>query len=140
VAKTAKLVLFVCAVWLVALGGGWLWGASGKREATRALHASQVRNILLEARGAILDARLDVYSVNFGNASRHLESARSALAAAAEQFKSDRRQEEVKRVDEALSQIAVAQQMAGKLDQGAHSNASAAVKAIDNLLAAESRR
>jgi hypothetical protein len=140
VTKTLKLVLFVCVAWLVALGVGWLWGVSGKRDATRALQASQLRNILLEARGAVLDARLDVYSINFGNASRHLETARSALGSASEQFKSDGRQEEAKRVDEALAQIAAAQQMAGKLDQGAHSHAGAAVKAIDELLGAGTRR
>lgn len=30
---------------------------------------------LLEGRAALLDARLDIYSVNFGDASRHFEAA-----------------------------------------------------------------
>jgi hypothetical protein len=36
----------------------------------------------LKGRAAVLDARLDVYSVNVGNASAHSEAARTTLRAA----------------------------------------------------------
>jgi hypothetical protein len=39
---------------------------------------AELRDGLLEGRAAVLEARLDIYSVNFGEASRHLEAARSA--------------------------------------------------------------
>jgi len=44
----------------------------------RALQTSELRSELLGARAAVLDARVAIYSVNFGEASRHLEGARSA--------------------------------------------------------------
>jgi hypothetical protein len=61
---------------IVAVGCGWLWGASGRWTAERAMHALEVRQDLVEGRSALLDARIAVYSVNFGDASRHLENAR----------------------------------------------------------------
>jgi hypothetical protein len=138
--KTIKLVLGVCVALLVALVAGWLWGASGKGAADRALQAARLQSELLEARGAVLDARLDIYNINFGNASRHLETAKTLLRTAGERIKSDGRTDEAKRVDDALSEIDVAQQMSGKLDQGAHAHAASAVGKIDGLLGAAGNR
>jgi len=45
----------------------------------RALQTSELRGELLGARAATLDARVAIYSVNFGEASRHLEDARGLL-------------------------------------------------------------
>ena len=37
-------------------------------------------------RGELLDARVDIYTVNFGEASRHFETARSGVRAAKERL------------------------------------------------------
>ena len=71
-----KRVLGIAVALLVALGAGWVWGAWGRSDTHRALRIAELRNGLLEGRAAVLDARLDIYSVNFGEASRHLETAR----------------------------------------------------------------
>jgi hypothetical protein len=84
---------------LVALGVGWAWGAWGRSDINRALRVAELRGDLLEARAAVLDARLDIYSVNFGEASRHLEAARSALRAADARLKDLSRQEDAKRLE-----------------------------------------
>ena len=68
-----KLILGIGVALLVALGVGWAWGASGRANISRALEIAQLRDGLIESRVAVLDARLDIYSVNFGEASRHLE-------------------------------------------------------------------
>ena len=73
-----KLILGIGVALLVALGVGWAWGASGRSDITRALRIAELRGGLLEGRAAVLDARLDIYSVNFGDASRHLEAGGAA--------------------------------------------------------------
>jgi len=59
----------------------------------------------------VLDPRLDIYSVNFGDASRRLEAARSALRAAARLNSLDR-QGDAKQLELALTRIDEAQRSA----------------------------
>jgi hypothetical protein len=133
---TAKLVIGVLAGLLVAFGAGWLLGSSGRGDAGRAVAAAELRSDLLQARGATLAARVDLYNVNFGEASRHLEDAKAPLRHAEEQLKADARTADVTRVEAVLVQLNEAQQMAGRLDQGANARTAVAVKAIDDLLGA----
>jgi hypothetical protein len=104
-----KLILRVGVALLVALGGGWAWGASGRSDLNRALGIAELRDDLLEGRAAVLDARLDIYSVNFGDASRHLEAARSALRDATARLSGLGRQEDAQRLKIALTRIDDAQ-------------------------------
>jgi hypothetical protein len=77
---TTKLILGIGLALLVAVGVGWVWGASDRSNSDRALQIAELRTKLLEGRAAVLDARLDIYSVNFGEASGHFEAARTAVA------------------------------------------------------------
>ena len=72
--------------------------------------------------------------VNFGEASRHLEAARSALRAADAQLKGLGRQEDAKGLALALTRIDEAQRMAGQLNQDANALAADAAKAIGDVL------
>jgi hypothetical protein len=135
-----KLILGIAGGLLVALAAGWIWGASGQSDTARALQAAELRNELLGARAAALDARVAIYSVNFGEASGHLENARGLLRRAEVRFNAAGRSEDLKLVQTALAAIDDAQQMAGKLDQSANSRAGDAAKAIADLLEAEARR
>jgi hypothetical protein len=135
-----KLVLGVFVALLVALLAGWLWGASGKWDLDRALQVSELRTDLLQARSSVLVARLDVYSVNFGDASRHLEDARGLLRRAGERLKSLGRPDDVKRLDLALVRIDEAQRLAGQLDQEANSRAAEAAQTIDAVLGTGAKR
>ena len=129
-----KLVLAIGVALLVALSVGWAWVASGRRDINRALGIAQLRDSLLEGRAAVLDARLDIYSVNFGEASRHLEAARSAVRAAVAELDGLGRPEEAKRLEIALTQIDEAQRMAGKLNQDANALAADAAKTLNDVL------
>ena len=100
-----------------------------------ALQASELRADLLQARAAVLDARLDIYSVNFGEASRHFEAARTAARAARERLTALGRQDDVKRLELGLSRIDEAQRLAGQLNQDANARAAEAAKAITDVLA-----
>jgi hypothetical protein len=106
----------------------------------RALQTSELRGELLGARAATLDARVAIYSVNFGEASRHLEDARGLLRRADDRLKSLGRDDEVQQIENALASIDDAQRMAGKLDQGANSRAGDAAKMVGDVLEVEAKR
>lgn len=129
-----KLIVGFVVTVLVALGGGWAWGASGKSETSRALRVAELERVLLEARGAVLDARLDIYNVNFGEASRHFEMARSALRSAEPRLNALGRQDDWKRLTLAVTRIDEAQQMAGQLNQGANAVAAEAARTIGDVI------
>jgi hypothetical protein len=135
-----KLILGIAAGLAVALLAGWIWGRSGQSDTARALQTSELRSELLGARAAVLDARVAIYSVNFGEASRHLEDARGLLGRAEERLKSIGRNAEVTQVQAAQASIDDAQRMAGKLDQSANSRAGEAAKMIADVLDVEAKR
>ena len=82
----------------------------------------------------MLDARLDIYSVNFGEESRHLEAARSALRAAEARLNSLGREADTKPLELALANIDEAQRIAGQLNQDANALAADASNAINDVL------
>jgi hypothetical protein len=135
-----KLVLGIAAGLAVALLAGWIWGATGRSDTARALQTSELRGELLAARAAVLDARVAIYSVNFGEASSHLENARGLLGRADERLKSLGRDDDVRQVQAAQASIDDAQRMAGKLDQGANSRAGEAAKVLADVLADDAKR
>ena len=135
-----KLILGVTVGLLVALLAGWIWGRSGRSDMVRALEASQLQGELRGARSAVLDARVAIYNVNFGEASGHLENARNLLRRADERLKSLGRDDQGLRVQSALASVDDAQRMAGKLDQGANSRAGDAARTIAEVLDAETKR
>jgi hypothetical protein len=139
-ARTAKTVLIVVAVVLVALLGGFLWGSAGKSTLDRALQQSELRNELLEAHGAVLRARVDLYNTNFGEASRHLEEARSAAGRAAQRFEALQRPDEIKQLQSALGSIDEAQRLSGKLDLTASARAADAARALESALETTAKR
>ena len=106
----------------------------------RALQTAELRSDLLGARAAIVDARVAIYSVNFGEASRHLEDARALLRRADERLKSLGRSEAVKQVETALTRIDEAQRTAGQLDQSANSRAGEVAKILSDVLDADAKR
>jgi hypothetical protein len=134
--RTAKLVLGVLAGMLAALGAGWLLGSAGRTDSARALQAAELRSDLHQSRASALAARVDLYSMNFGDASRHLEDAKESLRRASGRLKVAERTADAPRLDAALTQLDSAQQMAGRLDQGANARAGAAAQSIDEVLTA----
>ena len=135
-----KLILGVTVGLIVCVLGGWVWGRSGRSDIVRSLDAAELRSDLRGARAAVLDARVAIYSVNFGEASSHLENARNLLRRADERLKTLGRDDAVRQVDAALTTIDDAQRMAGKLDQSANSRAGEAAKTIAAVLDAETAR
>ena len=131
---TTKLILGIGLALLVAVGTGWVWGASGRANSERALQIADLRAELLEGRAAVLDARLDIYSVNFGDASRHFEAARTSLRAAHARLTSLSRTEDAKLMEGALTRIDEAQRLAGQLSQDANAVGADAARTIGDVL------
>ena len=137
---TTKLILRIGLALLVAAGVGWAWGVSGKSNSDRGLQIAELRAELLEGRAAVLDARLDIYNVNFGEASRHFETGRTALQAANARLMSLRRTEDAQSLEAALTRIDEAQRLAGQLNQDANAVAADAAQTIFDVLGRMAKR
>ncbi len=125
-----KKVLVGVAIGLGILLVGFLWGASGRRTAERALDDAKQQLDLAEARGRILDARVSLYNVNFGEAQRQLEDAKVPLTRARDQYQQDGKRDSAEGLSAALARLQEAQRLAGRLDQNANTQANEALKAI----------
>lgn len=129
--KTLKLAAAGTVLLVLALGGAYWWGASGRSSAQDALEDVQQRLDLAEARGHILEARVSLYNVNFGDAQRQLDDAKGPLTRARDRAQGDSRKASADALSAALAHVQEAQRLAGRLDQSANSRANEALKAIE---------
>ena len=128
--RIGRLVLIGLVVVVVVLGLGYVWGASGRRAVQTALDDASQRLDLAEARGQLLDARVSLYNVNFGDASKRLEEAKAPLRRLRERYADDGKTDAARNIGTALEHVDEAQRLAGKLDQGANSKTGEALEAI----------
>ncbi len=128
--RGTKLVLTGVVILIVVLGLGFAWGASGRRTAQRALDDAGQQLDLAEARGRILEARVSLYNVNFGEAQRQLEDAKTPLGRARDRYQQQGKRDAAEAIGAALARVQEAQRLAGRLDQNANSQANEALKAI----------
>ena len=128
--RLPKLVLIGFIVLVVAIGLGFAWGASGRVAAQRALGDAHQQLDLAEARGRILEARVSLYNVNFGDAQRQLEDAKPPLQRALDRYQQDGKRDSAEGLSAALAHVQEAQRLAAKLDQTANSRANEALNAI----------
>ncbi len=124
---TVKGFIALMAALLLAVLGGWMWGAVDHARTDDALVQAGVGLHVAAARARMLEARVDLFEVNFGNASRHLEAARADLKAAAQSFDRLGRTSDAEAMRNALARVDDAQQMTGKLDQTANARLAEAI-------------
>jgi hypothetical protein len=128
--KALKLVLIVVVLVIVALALGYGWGASGRATAQQAVDEVKQQLDLADARAHILDARVSLYNVNFGDAQRQLDDARAPLTRAHDRALAEKKQGPADALSAALGHVQDAQRLAGRLDQNANSQANEALKSI----------
>jgi hypothetical protein len=128
--RGSKLVLTVAVLILVALGLGFAWGASGRVALQHGVEDTQQLLDVSEARGHILDARVSLYNVNFGDAQRQLEDAKAPLMRARDRVQSEGKKGAAEAFSAALNHVQDAQRLASRLDQGANTQAGEALKSI----------
>lgn len=115
---------------LVALGAGWVWGASGKSTVDQERRRLEQRADYEVARASLLDGRVSLFLNNFGDASKHFETARLALEALQGQLREVGQAERAGRIEIALSSVRDAQRLAAQLDASAQNAAAAALQAL----------
>ena len=125
-----KLIGIVAALILAALGLGFAWGASGRVALVQGVEDMKQQLDVAEARGHILDARVSLYNVNFGNAQRELDDARTPLARARDRAQAEGKKDAADAFSAALEHVQNAQRLASRLDQTANSQADQALKSI----------
>jgi hypothetical protein len=125
-----KAALSVVAALIVTLGLGYAWGSSGRFSIQRALDDSKQQLDLAEARGRILDARVNLYNVNFGDASRNLEEAKAPLRRVRERYQDNGNADAAGSIDAAIRHVDEAQRLAGSLDSSSNAKAGEALEAI----------
>jgi hypothetical protein len=130
--KTLKLGGLGILLLAVALGVGYWWGASGRSTAEGALGGVQQQLDLAQARGRILQARVSLYNVNFGDAQRELDDAKGPLTRARDRAQAQGTKAAADALTAALGHVQEAQRLAGRLDQSANSRANEALKAIES--------
>ncbi len=126
----AKLFAIAAGALIVALGVGYVWGASGRFDAEHALEQTRQQLDLAEARGELLDARVSLYNLNFGEAVTHFEAAKAPLQRAEQRYREWGDNAAAGSLATALERVAEGQQLAGKLDQAAGAKAVEAFQAI----------
>jgi hypothetical protein len=125
-----KLIGIVAALILAALGLGFAWGASGRVALVQGVEDMKQQLDVAEARGHILDARVSLYNVNFGNAQRELDDAKTPLARARDRAQAEGKKDAAEAFSAALDHVQNAQRLASRLDQTANSQADQALKSI----------
>ncbi len=130
--RALKLVLIVVVLLIVALGAGYGWGASGRLTAQQAVDEVKQQLDLADARGHILEARVSLYNVNFGDAQRQLDDAKAPLTRARDRAQAEKKREAADSLSAALGHVQDAQRLAGRLDQNANSQANEALKSIQS--------
>jgi hypothetical protein len=125
-----KLVLAGVVALLVTLGIGYAMGGSGRFTLQRALDETRERLDIAEARGYLLEARVSLYNVNFGDASRHFEEAKAPLRRVQERYQNIGKNAAAGTIAAAIAHVDEGQRLAGKLDQTANAKANDALEAI----------
>jgi hypothetical protein len=130
---TLKAILFMLVALALAALGGWIWGVTGQWRAEEALANAGVRLHVTSARSHMLAARVNLFEVNFGEASRSLESAKADLVTAAEAFDRLGFGAEAAAAREVAARVDDAKQLAGRLDQTANTRLADAIRLLPTL-------
>jgi hypothetical protein len=128
--RVPKLILAGLVALVITLGLGYAWGASGRLTIQAALDDTRQQLDLAEARGHLLDARVSLYNMNFGDASGRLEEAKVPLRRTRQRYSDDDKDEAARAIATALEHVDEAQRLANKLDQAANTKTGEALDAI----------
>jgi len=122
----AVMLLALC----LAVLGGWVWGSLGRTQAEDALRLSGTRLHQSGARSSLLEARVNLFEHNFGEAGRHLVSARADLLTVAQSLDARGERDAAGRLRAAVAKIGEAIELAAKLDLAANARAADALRLL----------
>jgi hypothetical protein len=125
--KTVGIIVIVA---LAAIGGGWIWGASGRADIDRARRDAEERAEFAEARASLLDARVGLFMRNFGDAGRAFDAASGRVTRLQTRLRETGQAERAGRLQIVLTNLAEARRLTLGLDTGAQAPAEVAVAAL----------
>ena len=129
-----KLIAWIAIGVLVAFAGGWLTGSAGRAAVEQERLRLEERADFAEARSRVLDGRVSLFLVNFGDASRRFEEARTIVERAQRRLRENGQAERAGRLEIALSHLRDAQRLSASLDAAAQNAAAQALQAIDGAM------
>lgn len=129
----SRLTLLGIVLIVGAFLGGLVIGTRGRAPAERARDQAELRLNVERARTAILHGRLELFSMNFGGASRQFDAARAPLEAARVQLTEAGRADESVRLDAALAALVEAQQLSLALNREADAKAVEALRGLEGI-------
>jgi hypothetical protein len=133
--RTLKLVGVVLVALVLAALGGWMWGARGTTVAETALVESGVRQHVAMVRISLLQARMDLFQLNFGNATHALDTARADLVTLEGALAQRQDVSGVEATRTAMGLVAEAQRQVSLLDQRAQATIERAIAAVPGVWA-----
>jgi hypothetical protein len=125
-----KLALLAIAGFAVAVGVGYVWGASGRFAVANALEDVRQQLDLAQARGQVLDGRVSIYNTNFGDAARSFDAALAPIERAQERYRRTGNTAGSGHLATAVAEIKEAQRLSAALDPNANARAAAALEAL----------
>jgi hypothetical protein len=128
-----KLLTSVTLALVLALSAGWVWGASGKSVVEQERRLLEERADLAEARALVLDGRVSLFLLNFGDARRRFESAQAIVGRAQTRLRETSQAERAGQLEIVLAHLKDAGRLASALDQGAQSAADIALQTLKSL-------
>ena len=123
----------------VALGAGWLWGASGRWEADRELAEARLDRDLTGAHARLLAARVDLYKLNFGSATSNFEAAKRSLQAGRAALDEDDDAAVIQRLQAAVTAAEEARRLAAQVNPAAQGAAERALAELEQAQAGRPR-
>ena len=135
--RVGKIVAAVAVALLVAVAGGWLWGAQGRWAAERELAGLRLDHDFTGARARLLAARVDLYALNFGSAATNFEAAKRSLQQALARLASEDQPEVVAALQAAVAAAEEGGRLAAEVNPSAQAGAE---RALAELQRAEARR
>ena len=125
-----KVVGGIILALFVSFGIGWLSGASGRSTAEQESARIDERAQFAEARALILEGRVSLFLVNFGDASKRFDEARTLVEKIQSRLREAGQTERAGRLEIALSSLRDAQRLAVSLDSSAQNAAAEALKVL----------
>lgn len=125
-----RLILSGVVAVMVVLGLGYAWGAAGRFAVRNALDECRLQSDIAAARGAILQARVELYNMNFGDAAGHFEDAKAPLNRARDRYQRVGNNGAAGSIYAASAHVGESQRLAGRLDPAANARAADALEAI----------
>jgi hypothetical protein len=129
-----KLGAYVLAAVLAAGLCGWVYGWSGAHAANNIVETARLRANLYEARIQLLDARVNLYNSNFGDAVHNLEYAKPALTNARGLLEQAGRRDLVDKIDAALKNTQEGLRLATYLKPEANAEVGMASSTVNDII------